>query len=190
MARSTVDWREMVWRNLREDSAVANAYEAKPANLEAAWYCWVTHRGWSHLYSLSLSAYISTRQLKQHREGGPLKTWCAKQNRRTPARVIFKSLIWWTTDNDSKWGVCKLLKGSSNREGPAKEALWWPGARSYERTLIGPLLLQVSQWFPCMLGTARVPIIQAAVLPPCSTLTGQSCQKLEESFIVTFLLWQ
>ena len=78
----------------------------------------------------SLSAHISTRQLKQHREDGLLKTWCAKQHRRTPARVIFKSLMRWTTDNDPNWGGCKCLKGSSNREGPAKEALWWPDARS------------------------------------------------------------
>ena len=52
--RDWVDWREMVWRNPREESTVGVAYEGKPANLEAAWYCWVTHREWSHLYSLSL----------------------------------------------------------------------------------------------------------------------------------------
>jgi len=70
--RDWIDWREMVWRNLREESAVGNAYEAKPANLEAGWYCWVTHWGCSHLYSLSLCTY--QHQTAETTQGGwPVK---------------------------------------------------------------------------------------------------------------------
>ena len=84
-ARSAVDWREVVWENLREESAVGYAYEGKPANLEAGWYCWVTHRGWNHLCSLSLCTYqhqtAETTQL-----GWPFKDLMCKATQNDPSQ--------------------------------------------------------------------------------------------------------
>ena len=58
-------WCEETWERREQGE---NADEGKPANLEAGWYCWVTHRGWSHLYSLSLCTY--QHQTAEATQGG------------------------------------------------------------------------------------------------------------------------
>ena len=76
-------WRRLQWKMLLKESQLT---WRKGDTAES-------HTDNRAISAASLSEHISTRQLKQPREGGPLRTWCAKQHRGTPARVIFMSLM-------------------------------------------------------------------------------------------------
>ena len=96
--------------------------EESQAAMEAGWYCWVTHTGWSHNCSLSLSHHASdcswTRERPQRgqpfeclmrqviekdpSQGCCLGSYCAKQWRRTSQG---------TPLNES----CQRLEKGSNR---------------------------------------------------------------------------
>ena len=74
--------------------------EENLAAMEARWYCWVMHKGWSHHHSLSLPTHqhwqMNSREagpsnpwdteLQSRTQDAPLSAWCAKQQRRTPGK--------------------------------------------------------------------------------------------------------
>ena len=175
-------WIEGMWgRRLWWEMPV----EEIQAAMEARWFCWVTHRGWSHHHSLSLPT--SQHWQLNSRETGPSNAWCTELQSKTPPRVplevpdvpIYKlgpqprgPLYVPDPWNNREWPQArepsKCLNKWSYGERLPKEAFWLPATRGSKKD-------SDSSWgslCPCMLGTIRVPTSQAAAPPSCSTVTG------------------
>ena len=58
--------------------------EESQGAMEARWYCWVMHSGWSHQIA---SLPTGPDQLRNNREAGPSGAWCTELQSRTPPRV-------------------------------------------------------------------------------------------------------
>ena len=122
--------------------------EESQGAMEARWYCWVMHRGWSHHHSLSLPT--GQHWQLNSREAGPLNAWRTELQSRTPPRVLFKCLThlqsrtpargaplcaWNTKQQTRTLGKTpsKCLNRWSYGERLAKEAFWLPATRGLKK---------------------------------------------------------
>ena len=104
--------------------------EESQAAMEAGWYCWVTHTGWRHHCSLSLSLRASacswTRERPQRGQpfeclmhqviekdpiqGCSLNAYCAKQGRRTSQGIPLNESCWkWEKGSSVQFSSVQLL---------------------------------------------------------------------------------
>ena len=87
-------WGRRLWREM--------PVEKCPIAMEARRYCWVTCRGWSHHYSLSLPTH--QHQQLNNREADPSNAWCTELQSRTPTGGPSMCLTWGTTEKDLRQG--------------------------------------------------------------------------------------
>ena len=182
--RAAVDCKEMDQGDVRRRLWWKMPVEDSWAAMEARWYCWVMHSGWSHHHSLS----PPTRQHWQlnNREAGPSKAWHIELQSRTPPRVLLQvtdELIYRVgprlggpfyvpdmlknKERPKARKPSKCLNGWSYRERLAKEAFWSPATRGWQKDSNRAVTTAVEAFHvPAHLGP-----------PSCSTLTSDSCHR-------------
>ena len=135
--------------------------------MEARRYCWVMHSGQSHHHSLTLSR--RQHQQLNSRAAGPPRAWYTELQNRTPAtggraRGPCVPGVLSNRGGPQAREPSKCLNRRGYRERPAKRPSDCQLHETWEKTLIGPQLLQQRQC-PCTRGATRVRTSHAAGPP-------------------------